>query len=137
MDEPQERLMTISELHEITKLPESTLRFYESEFPFYLQIQKISGGHRKYTPENVQKFLRLKHLILEKGMTIRDVKKSLMSEEDSQQIRKEVDLLLKVTEELTKENEILRKTVQDLTQRLSNVEEDIRNRSKSGSRWFR
>jgi DNA-binding transcriptional MerR regulator len=136
MDEKEEQI-TISELQELTNLPVSTLRFYESEFPLYLRIHKTSGGHRRYSSENVQKFLHLKHLIHEKGMSIREVKRSLSADEDPQKIREELDLLLKVSEELTKENQILRKSVQELAERLTNLEDDIRNRTKGGFRWFR
>lgn len=136
MDEKEE-LITISELQELTNLPVSTLRFYETEFPLYLRIHKTSGGHRRYTSENVQKFLHLKHLIHEKGMSIREVKRSLSADEDPQKIREELDLLLKVTEELTKENQILKKSVHELAERLTNLEDDIRNRTKGGFRWFR
>jgi DNA-binding transcriptional MerR regulator len=132
----EEKSVTISELEELTNLPASTLRYYESEFPFYLRVQKTSGGHRRYSPENVQRFLHLKHLIHEKGLSIREVKRSLAADEDPQKIREEMDLLLKVTEELTNENVLLRKSIQELANRLTALEDDIRNR-KGGFRWFK
>ena len=92
----KEELLTISQLEEIVKLPVSTLRYYENEFPFYIRVHKTSGGHRRYSPENVDRFLHLKHLIHEKGLSIREVKRSLAQDEDPQKVREELDLLLKV-----------------------------------------
>ncbi len=135
MNEKQ-NLISISELQEITKLPMSTLRFYESEFPSYLQVHKTSGGHRRYSHENVQRFLHLKHLIHEKGLSIREVKRSLAADEDPQKMREEMDLLLKVTEELTRENQMIRKSLDELAQRLTTLEDELR-KSKGTFRWFK
>jgi DNA-binding transcriptional MerR regulator len=134
MDENQDQI-SISQLQEIIKLPISTLRFYETEFPSYIRVQKTSGGHRRYSQENVQRFLHLKHLIHEKGLSIREVKRSLAADEDPQKMREEMDLLLKVTEELTQENLMIRKSLEDLAQRLTNLEDELRK--KSGFRWFK
>src|ERR1700752_1661560 len=131
----QPNLISISELQEITKLPMSTLRFYETEFPFYLQVHKTAGGHRRYSHENVKRFLHLKHLIHEKGLSIREVKRSLSQDEDPSKIREEMDLLLKVTEELTKENVMLRKSLQELAHRITALEDEVR-KSKGGFKWF-
>jgi DNA-binding transcriptional MerR regulator len=135
MDDKDE-FLTISQVQEVTKLPVSTLRFYESEFPFYIRVQKTSGGHRRYSRENVQRFLHLKNLIHEQHLSIREVKRSLASEENPEKIREEMDLLLKVTEQLTQENVMLRKSVDELAQRLTALEDELRNR-KGGFKWFR
>ena len=129
-------LISISQLQEIIKLPISTLRFYETEFPSYIRVTKTSGGHRRYTQENVQRFLHLKHLIHEKGLSIREVKRSLAADEDPQKMREEMDLLLKVTEELTQENLLMRKSMEDIAQRLTALEDELR-KTKSGFRWFK
>jgi len=134
--EEKEEFLTISQLQEVTGLPVSTLRFYESEFTFYLRVHKTAGGHRRYSPENVNRFLHLKQLIHEKGLSIREVKRSLSADEDPQKIREELDLLLKVTEELTQQNVILKQGMEELAKRLSSIEDDLRNR-KAGFRWFK
>lgn len=133
----KEELLTISQLEDIIKLPVSTLRYYENEFPFYIRVQKTSGGHRRYSQENVEKFLHLKHLIHEKGLSIREVKRSLAQDEDPQKVREELDLLLKVTEELTKENLLIRQSLDALGKRVTALEDEMRNRSKGGFRWFK
>jgi len=134
--EEKDEYLTISQLQEVTKLPVSTLRFYEAEFPFYLRVHKTAGGHRRYSSENVKRFLHLKQLIHEKGLSIREVKRSLSADEDPQKIREEMDLLLKVTEELTQQNVMLKQSMEELAKRLSAIEDDLRNR-KGGFRWFK
>ena len=133
----KEELLTISQLEDIIKLPVSTLRFYENEFPFYIKVQKTSGGHRRYSQENVERFLQLKHLIHEKGLSIREVKRSLAQDEDPQKVRGELDLLLKVTEELTNENLLIRQSLEALAKRVTALEDELRNRGKGGFRWFK
>ena len=62
------------------KLSTHTLRFWEKEFK---QINpKIFSGKRRYYDENTIKILkRIKFLLKEKGMTIKGVKKHLISSE--------------------------------------------------------
>lgn len=133
----KEELLTISQLEDIIKLPVSTLRYYENEFPFYIRVQKTSGGHRRYTQENVERFLHLKHLIHEKGLSIREVKRSIAQDEDPTKVREELDLLLKVTEELTKENLLIRQSMEGLAKRVTALEDELRARNKGGFKWFR
>jgi DNA-binding transcriptional MerR regulator len=136
-EQEKEESLTISQLEEAVKLPVSTLRFYEQEFPFYIRVHKTAGGHRRYSPENVRRFLHLKTLIHEKGLSLKDVKRSLASDEDPEKMREEMDLLLKVTEELTQENLLLKKSIQQLGKRVTDLEEELRNSKKSGFRWFK
>jgi Predicted transcriptional regulators len=134
--EEKDPFLTISELQEITKLPLSTLRFYESEFPSYIRVQKTSGGHRRYTRENVERFLHLKHLIHEKGLSIKEAKRSLATEEEPGKLREEMDLLIQVTEELTQQNILLRQSLEELAKRVTTLEDESRDR-KAGRKWFR
>jgi len=134
--EEREQTFTISQLEEFTGLPASTLRYYENEFRSYLQIQKTAGGHRRYNRESIERFLHLKILIHEKGLSLREVKRSLAADQDPEKIREEMDLLLKVTEELTQENLLLRKSMQDLSDRVTALEDVVRNK-KGSFRWFK
>ena len=61
------------------KLSTHTLRFWEKEFK---QINpKIFSGKRRYYDENTIKILmKIKYLLKDKGMTIKGVKKHLISE---------------------------------------------------------
>jgi DNA-binding transcriptional MerR regulator len=134
--EEREQTFTISQLEEFTGLPASTLRYYESEFRSYLRIRKTAGGHRRYDRESIERFLHLKNLIQEKGLSIREVKRSLAADQDPEKIREEMDLLLKVTEELTQENLLLRKSMKELADRVTAMEDVIRNK-KGSFRWFK
>lgn len=134
--EEREQTFTISQLEEFTGLPASTLRYYENEFRSYLRIRKTAGGHRRYTRESIERFLHLKDLIHDKGLSIREVKRSLAADQDPEKIREEMDLLLKVTEELTQENLLIRKSMQELADRLSAIEDMVRNK-KGSFRWFK
>lgn len=136
MAEEKEHFITISQLQEITKLPLSTLRYYETEFPSYLRVHKTSGGHRRYSRENVERFLHLKELIHDRQLSIKDVKRSLAPDEDPARLREELDLLLQVTEELTKQNMMLRESLEELAKRVASMEDEIRSK-KSGFKWFR
>ncbi len=84
----QEAYKTIGEVAEILNLfnPKTgnlsthTLRFWEKEFR---QIKpKIFAGNRRYYDDNTIKLLKkIKFLLKDKGMTIKGVKKVLISDE--------------------------------------------------------
>jgi len=84
----QEAYKTIGEVAEILNLfnPKTgnlsthTLRFWEKEFR---QIKpKIFAGNRRYYDDNTIKILKkIKFLLKDKGMTIKGVKKVLISDE--------------------------------------------------------
>jgi DNA-binding transcriptional MerR regulator len=125
MNELTKEYFSISKLEKMIGLPSSTLRYYEKEFAFYLNIPKSAGGHRRYTQEHVQKFLYLKKLIHEQGLSIKEVKNRVLNDEDPKRLRQEVDLLLKFTSELAEENMRIRKNIEDLYNRLNSLEEKL------------
>jgi len=125
MDEEKKEYFSISRVEKIVGLPSSTLRYYEKEFSFYLNIHKSAGGHRRYTKDQIQKFLYLKKLIHEQGLTIKEVQNRVLDDEDPKRIRQEIDLLLKVTAELTEENIRIRKSIEELAHRLAPLEQKI------------
>jgi DNA-binding transcriptional MerR regulator len=136
MAEEKKEFITISQLQQITDLPLSTLRHYEAEFTSYLRVHKTSRGHRRYSTENVERFLHLKELIHVKGFSIKDVKRSIAPDEAPERLREELDLLLQVAEELTKQNGILRESLEEMAKRVTMLEDELRSR-KSGFKWFR
>ena len=136
MAEEKEEFISVSQLQQITNLPLATLRHYEKEFGSYLRVRKTSGGRRRYSKENVARFLHLKQLIQEKGLSIKDAKRSLTPDEDPAKFREEIDLLLQVAEELTRQNGILRESLEELAKRVTLLEDELRSR-KSGFKWFR
>lgn len=125
MNETKNEYFSIAKVEKIVGLPSSTLRYYEKEFSFYLNIQKSAGGHRRYTKDQIQKFIYLKKLIHQQGLSIKEVKNRVLEDEDPKRMRQEIDLLLKVTAELADENLHLRKSIEELAHRLSKLEQRI------------
>jgi len=125
MKNSKEEYYSISKVVKIVGLPSSTIRYYEKEFPFYLNVKKSPGGHRRYTKEQIQKVLYLKKLIHEQGYSLKEVKSRVLDEEDPERFRQEIDLLIKVTSELTNENLRIRSSLEELSKRVSALEEKI------------
>ena len=64
----------IGEVSEITKLPASVLRFWESEFSF-LRPRKSQGRHRVYDRQTIETVLEIKRMLYEEGYTIMGLKR--------------------------------------------------------------
>ena len=60
-------------------VPPYVLRGWEAEFPD-LGVAKSAGAPRVYRKADVEKVLRLKHLILVDGLTLAGARKKLMEE---------------------------------------------------------
>ncbi len=58
------------------------LRFWESQFPL-LRPSKTSRGQRLYSDDDVEKFLRVKHLLYVEGYSIAGAKKVLRAGKNS------------------------------------------------------
>lgn len=83
--EPEEKginaFRTISEVAEMLGIPAYVLRFWETKFP-EIKPLKHRGGRRYYRPEDVDVLQQIKHLLYEKGYTIKGARAALrMSEE--------------------------------------------------------
>ncbi len=55
------------------------LRFWESQFPSH-KPAKTSRGQRLYSDEDVESFLKIKHLLYDQGFSIPGAKKALKEE---------------------------------------------------------
>lgn len=130
------KLHTISEVEEAVGLPRTTLRYYEKEFPSFLKIRKTPGGHRRYSDYNIEQFKYLKREIHEKEKSLKDIKESLAADTDPRQMRKDIDLLLKVSEELVRENGKLKAAINQLGVRLGKIEEGKGGKKKGLFNWF-
>lgn len=66
----EEAFRTITEVAEQLDVPQYVLRFWESKFP---QIHPVKGrgGRRYYRPEDVALLGSIKHLLYERGYTIK------------------------------------------------------------------
>ena len=128
--------LTISDVHQRTSIPVTTLRFYEKELPTFFSVTKTAGGHRRYTEESVQQFLLVKRMTESEGIRLSDIREKFIPKPSQDtETRKHVDLLLSVYEAMTGEIERLRKRVDSLERALTaarNAEEPA-NKKK---RWF-
>jgi DNA-binding transcriptional MerR regulator len=120
----EEELFTIGQVSRETGLPVSTIRFYEKEFGGYIRAIKTPGGHRRFRSTDVTKLKRIHTLAHEQGRALKEVKETLVSDLDPDSLRRDLDLLLEVFENLVQENVKIHKAIKDLTYRLTLVEED-------------
>jgi DNA-binding transcriptional MerR regulator len=76
---PNRALFKAAEVCEIARLQPYVLRSWESEFP-ELGVQKAGSGSRVYRRADVERVLRIKHLLLVDGLTLAGVRRKLETE---------------------------------------------------------
>ena len=85
---PKRALFKQSEVCEIASVQPYVLRSWESEFPD-LGVAKTSGGPRIYRRTDVERVLRIKHLVFTDGLTLAGVRRRI--EEEAPPILEEAD----------------------------------------------
>ncbi|EOO70423.1 MULTISPECIES: MerR family transcriptional regulator [Bacillus cereus group] len=108
-EEPKEYKM--KEVSELTGLSNDLLRVYEEEFN--LQINRTNGGHRRYTEDDINKFISIKKKIQDQNWSYKKVRSWLNGD----------DLPLAIEEHQVKTNlekkvEFQTELIQDLTEKL-------------------
>ena len=99
MEELSKQYYKIKEVAEILDVPQSTLRFWEKEFPM---IKPIRSSHniRYYRPQDIE-LLRIHYLIKDKGLKIEAAREQLRSNKHNVSRRVEIiDRLKSVRSEL-------------------------------------
>jgi DNA-binding transcriptional MerR regulator len=76
---PNRALFKASEVCEIASVQPYVLRSWESEFPD-LGVVKSAGGTRIYRRTDVEKVLRIKHLVFTDGLTLAGVRRRIEEE---------------------------------------------------------
>lgn len=76
---PKRALFKASEVCEIASVQPYVLRSWESEFPD-LGMAKPDGGPRTYRRVDVEKVLRIKHLVFSDGLTLAGVRRRIEEE---------------------------------------------------------
>ena len=127
--------LTISDIETRSGLPLSTIRYYEKEFAGFIKPRKTLGGHRRYSESDLQKFLYVKELIQDKKLSLKKVRQALVSENEPQVLRRDLDLLIEVYHQITEENERLKRGMQELALRLARLEEG-QPRARKSFRFF-
>ena len=76
---PNKLFFKIGEVCELLEVEPYVLRFWETEFP-NLAPQKSKAGHRVYRRKDVERIIRVKELLYERGFTIAGARKQLSLE---------------------------------------------------------
>ena len=69
--------LTIREVSQISGLATHTIRYYEKQFPSLLSVKRSKGGHRLYDQHLIRNLEKIKYLLKEQRMTIRQAQKKL------------------------------------------------------------
>jgi DNA-binding transcriptional MerR regulator len=75
-------LYSISEVAEIFDVNISLIRFWEKEFDIIKPV-KNKKGNRQFTPQDIDNFRLIYHLVKEKGMTLKGAQKKLKENKES------------------------------------------------------
>lgn len=78
---PQKFFFQIAEVCELTELPKSVLRFWESEFPS-LKPSRTESGRRLYRRKDVILLFKIKYLLYESKFTISGARNFLESRDN-------------------------------------------------------
>ncbi|MCM1354917.1 MAG: MerR family transcriptional regulator [Staphylococcus sp.] len=81
MDNTSKKYYKISEVAEMTGLPMSTLRFWESCFPT-INPRRNDGGTRFYTPQDVETIRMVAYLVKDRGMRLEAAQEEIRRNRD-------------------------------------------------------
>lgn len=70
MDTLNKKYYKIAEVAELTGLPQSTLRFWEQEFPDMIKPRRNAGGTRFYRPADIEAVHMVRYLLKERGLKL-------------------------------------------------------------------
>ncbi len=91
---------SIGEVARMFKVNESTLRYWEKEFPI-ISPKKAGGNIRQYRKEDIENVRLVYHLLKEKGMTLQGAKLKLkQNKEGTIRTTEILDRLTLIREEL-------------------------------------
>ena len=94
---PDKLFFRIGEVCKIVDIEPFVLRFWETEFP-NLAPEKSKSGHRVYKRKDIEKVLRIKELLYERGYTIAGARKQLSRSRATKEERQKI--LLRIRDEL-------------------------------------
>ncbi len=102
-DDSRKLFYSIGEVAAIFHVNESTLRFWEKEFPTVIKPRKNAKGTRNYTKDDIENIRLIHFLLKEKGMTLVGARKKLREEKKGMTAQHELtDRLKKIKSELLK-----------------------------------
>jgi len=74
---PIETLYSISQVHALTGVPKSTIRFWEKEFSDFLNPLRSVGNQRRYDKASVDTLSRINQLVNDEGYTLEGARRKL------------------------------------------------------------
>ncbi len=86
---------SIGEVSKMFDLRDSTLRYWEKEFPTYIKPKKNNKGDRNYTQKDIDNIKLIHHLVRECNMKIKGAKDLLKNKKDVTESKFEVIKKLK------------------------------------------
>lgn len=99
-NELTKRYYKIKEVSELLNVNQSTLRFWESEFP-EIKPMRSETNRRYYTPSDIETLRIIKFLLKDKGLKIESAKEQLhLNRHNVTKRMKIIDDLINVKEEL-------------------------------------
>lgn len=124
--------VSIAEVSRRTGIPASTLRFYEREMPGLFLIRKTSGGHRRYSPADIDRFTAIRRLTESEELSLAEVRRVLSSRGDSEPLREDVSKLRAAQQEADWAREELARRIAALEQRIEKLAAEVGGKR----RWF-
>ena len=114
--------LSISAVSRRTGIPVSTLRFYERELSGLFHIRKTSGGHRRYSDADVERFSTVRRLTETEGLGLSEVRRAVLSRGQSEALREEVERLAETLAAPRPRLEALTRKISELEGRVAALE---------------
>jgi len=89
MNEFSKEYYKIKDVSEMLSIPQSTLRFWEKEFP-EINPHRSSTGLRYYTPKDIETIRIVHYLIREKGLKLEAAKEQMRTNKKNVERRLEI-----------------------------------------------
>jgi DNA-binding transcriptional MerR regulator len=121
-DEKNElKLYTQRRVIEMTGISDDQLRTWESEFN--IQVPRTAGGHRRYTPENIELFTKIRDKIHENGWGISDIR-DWLNGETTPKVLQDIEIRTNVEkklEEMSAEMKDLKEVIKEQNELLQKI----------------
>jgi DNA-binding transcriptional MerR regulator len=120
---------TIGQVSELTDIPQSALRYWETVFDV-LDPLKTPGGNRKYSEEDIRIIVRIKELLYVKGYTIKGANSQLKQDVEqeggagqgplSEELKK-VETVIRKSEEHINKDDVDQDTLKFIIRELKSI----------------
>jgi DNA-binding transcriptional MerR regulator len=115
--------MSLKEVVAQTGIPAATIRYYDQQFEEYLGITRGAGRRRMFSPGSLERLLKLRRLLKDEGLSIRQARKLLSEDGQGVSAAGKIDAL-------RAEVEAMREKVKALEEQVARLK-DIQSRTLS------